>query len=268
MSTADEPEDLTRKQRREAAREERRALEAAQTAKAARQRRIIQLGLALGAAVVVVVAAIVISSGGGGTTTSTSQPPTTAKPQVNALIAGIPQSGTTLGNPNAPVTMDYYGDLECPICQEFTLQTFPTVVADLVRTGKMKVVYRSLQTATQDPNVFQQQQVAAYAAGQQNLAWYYIETFYHEQGKEDSGYVNTAYLDNLAQQVPGLNLAKWQAAQNDASIAAQVKADEQKAASLGFNSTPTLVLSGPAGTKGTVGFVPYSTIQQLYQGVA
>ncbi len=266
MSTADEPEDLTRKQRREAARDERRALEAAESAKAARQRRLIQLGLALGAAVVVVVVAIVISSGG--STPPSAQPLPKAKAQVTSLIAGIPQSGTTLGNPNAPVTMDYYGDLECPICKDFTLNTFPTVVTNLVRTGKMKVVYRSLQTATQDPNVFQQQQVAAYAAGQQNLAWNYIELFYHEQGAEGSGYVNTAYLDGLAAHVPGLNTANWQAAQNNAAIAAQVKADEQKAASLGFNSTPTLVLSGPAGTKGTVGFVPYSTIQQLYQGVA
>ena len=42
----------------------------------------------------------------------------------------------------------------------------------------------------------------------------------------------------------------------------------QKAASLGFNSTPTLVLSGPHGTKGAVGAQPYSLIQQLYQAVA
>ena len=271
MSTAEGPDDLTRKQRREAAREERKALEAAQMAKAARQRRLIGLVLALGAAAVIVIVAIVISSSGSSsssTATGIASTPSAVVSPVTALIGNIPQSGTTLGNPNAPVTMDYYGDLECPICQEFSLQTLPTVITNLVKSGKMKVTYRSLQTATQDANIFQQQQVAAYAAGQQNKAWYYIELFYHEQGKEDSGYVNTAYLDKLAAQVPGLNLASWQAAQNDATLASAVKADEAKASSLGFNSTPTLVLTGPNGTKGTVGFVPYSTIQQLYQSVA
>ncbi len=273
MTAADEPEDLTRKQRREAAREQRRELEAAQTAKAARQRRLMLLGGALGAAIVIVVVAIVISSSGSGTKTETGIPKSTTAQsgvvsQVSSLIGGIPQTATTLGNPSAPVTMEYYGDLECPICQEFTLQTLPTIVTDLVRTGKLKIEYRSLETATQDPNVFQLQQVAAYAAGQQNKAWYYIEIFYHEQGKEDSNYVNTAYLDQIASQVPGMNLADWSAAQSDATLASQVKSDEQTASSLGFNSTPTLVLTGPHGTKGTVGFVPYSTIQQLYQSVA
>ncbi len=273
MTTAEGPEDLTRKQRREAAREERKALEAAQAAKAQRQRRLIQLGGALVAAVIIVVALIVISSSGSGTKTETGL--ATSKAAQNAtvtpitsLIGNIPQSGATLGNPNAPVTLDYYGDLECPICQEFSLQTLPTVITDLVATGKVKINYRSLQTATQDPNVFQTQQVAALAAGQQNKAWYYIELFYHEQGKEDSGYVNEAYLDNLARQVPGLNLTTWQAARNNPALAAQVKSDEQKAGSLGFNSTPTLVMTGPHGTKGAVGAVGYTTMQQLYQAVA
>ncbi len=273
MTTADGPEDLTRKQRREAAREQRKALEAAQSAKAARQRRLMLLGGALGAAVVIVVVAIIVSSSGSGTKTETGIPKSTTAQsgvvnQISSLIGNVPQSGTTLGSPTAPVTLQYYGDLECPICQEFSLQTLPTVITDLVRTGKLKIQYRSLETATQSPTTFQQQQVAAYAAGQQNKGWYYIELFYNEQGKEDSGYVNTAYLDKLAAQVPGLNLANWQSAQSSSALAAQVKSDETTATSLGFNSTPTLVLTGPHGTKGTVGFVPYSTIQQLYQAVA
>lgn len=267
MSTAEGPDDLTRKQRREAAREERKALEAAQSAKAARQRRLLLLGGALGAAVIVIVVLIVVSSSGSKSATSTPASPTLTK-QINALISTVPQNDMTLGSPTAPVTLNYYGDLECPICQEFSLQTLPAVITNLVDTGKLKITYRDLQTATQSPTVFQQQQVAAAAAGKQNKAWYYIEFFYHEQGKEDSGYVNTAYLDKIASQVPGLNLAAWQAAQNDPALAAQVKSNQTTAASLGFNSTPTLVASGPKGQKGVVGFVPYSTIQSLVQSVS
>src|SRR5271156_809723 len=35
--------------------------------------------------------------------------------QVTALLSGIPQRGTVLGDPRAPVTLTYFGDLECPI---------------------------------------------------------------------------------------------------------------------------------------------------------
>ena len=56
-------------------------------------------------------------------------------------------------------------------------------------TGKLKIEYRSLETATREPEVFKTQQVAALAAGQQNKLWHFIELFYHEQGEEGSGYV-------------------------------------------------------------------------------
>ena len=107
------------------------------------------------------------------------------------------------------MTLQYFGDLECPICKEFTLGALPTVIQKWVRTGKVKIEYRSLETATREPEVFKTQQVAALAAGKQNKMWNFIETFYHEQGEEDSGYVNESYLQGLAQQVPGLNLATW-----------------------------------------------------------
>ena len=108
-----------------------------------------------------------------------------------------------LGNPNAPVTLQYFGDLECPICKDFTLGALPPIIQKWVRTGKVKIEYRSLETATREPEVFKTQQVAALAAGKQNKMWNYLETFYHEQGEEGSGYVTESYLQGLAQQVPG-----------------------------------------------------------------
>ena len=109
--------------------------------------------------------------------------------------------------------MTYYGDYECPVCQAFTLDGgFNQLVSKDVRPGKVKVVYKSFCTATCDgpnQNSFTVQQVAGLAAGEQKMFWQYTELFYHEQGQEDSGYVNAAYFDGLAQQVPGLNYAAW-----------------------------------------------------------
>ena len=74
-----------------------------------------------------VIAIILVATGSG-----KSKPPTvnqpaakTPPPKSISLLQGIPQNGITLGNPNAPVTMKYFGDLECPICKEFTLGALP-----------------------------------------------------------------------------------------------------------------------------------------------
>ena len=129
---------------------------------------------------------------------------TQIKGQVSRLLSGIPQSGTTLGSSSAPVTMTYYGDLQCPICQQFTLAgAFPQLVANEVKSGKVKVVYRSFETATHDPHTFQTQQVAALAAGKQNRFWDFTELFYRQQGAEGTNYVTDSYLTGLARQISG-----------------------------------------------------------------
>jgi protein-disulfide isomerase len=190
---------------------------------------------------------------------------------VSSLLAGIPQSGARLGNPKAPVTMTYFGDLECPVCQAFTLSGgFPQLVAKDVRQGKVQVVYKAFETATHDPTVFKTQQVAALAAGMQNKFWNYTELFYHEQGTEDTSYVTESYLGGLARQIPGLNLTTWESDRNNGSLATQVLSDGQAGTTLGVTGTPTLVFTGPTGKSSSPSStIPsYSDLQQAIKQVS
>src|SRR5262249_58543254 len=123
---------------------------------------------------------------------------------VNSELAGIPQTGNELGSSSAKVTMDYYGDLECPVCKDFTLGALPQVISKQVRPGTLQIRYRSLETATRDPSTFATQQVAALAAGRQNRMWQYLEPFYREQGQEGTDYVNDSLLSTLTAQASGL----------------------------------------------------------------
>jgi protein-disulfide isomerase len=241
--------DPTRKQRREQARSERKALEAAAAAQTARRTRMIQLGGVIGV-VVVIVAVILIATSGGGKSGGLPQSHTQRNKEVAAvtsLIGGIHQSGNSLGNPKAPVTLQYFGDLECPICKEFTLGALPAVIEKYVRKGQVRIEYHSLETATREPETFRTQQVAAYAAGKQNLAWDFIELFYHEQGQEDSGYATESYIQGLAQQVPGLNLPDWTAARSDAALLEEVTHDGQVANQEGFTGTPSFLIGKTGG---------------------
>jgi protein-disulfide isomerase len=257
----------SRAEQKAAAKAEREALERAHAA-AARRARTVRLGLGVLVALVVVVALVVISSSGGGKKASPKPSGVTAT-AVSALLVGIPQSGTTLGSPSAKVSVTEYGDLQCPICATFAQNAENNLITSDVRPGRVKLIYRSLQTATQDPTVFSSQQAAAYAAGAQSKAANFVELFYNEQGAEGSGYVTPSYLNGLAQQIPGLNYAQWLAASKAPTYAAAVAADEQTAAKAGFNSTPTIVVSGPKGTAQAItGAVDYATLEQAIRSVS
>ncbi len=264
----------SRTKQKEEARARRLAEERERAERARRDRRLRTIGGIVLAALIVVAALIFISSSGSkkaGIQTGTKANSTVAS--INQLLAGIPQSGARLGNPKAPVTMTYYGDYECPVCQAFTLEGgFPQLVSSDVRQGKVQVVYKSFCTATcngPNKNLFPTQQVAGLAAGQQNRFWQYTELFYHEQGTEDTAYVNEAYLQALAQQTTGLNLTKWQSDRNDASLTSQVASDQTQAHSIGVNGTPTLVFQGPKGQAAASQAVPtYAQLEQVIKQVA
>jgi len=257
----------SRAEQKAAAKAQREALERAHAA-AARRARLVRLVLGVSVAVVVVVVLIVISSSGGGKKASPKPSGATAT-AVTALLIGIPQSGTTLGSPAAKVTVTEYGDLQCPNCADFAKAAETTLISSDVRSGRAKLVYRSLQTATQDPSVFATQQADAYAAGAQGRALNFIELFYEEQGAEGSGYVTPAYLDGLAKQIPGLDYAKWLAASTASTYSGAVRLDQQAAAHAGFNSTPTIVVSGPKGSAAPMsGNVDYQTIEQAIRSVS
>ena len=191
-----------------------------------------------------IVVAAGCGSSGGARKPNSSQPVNTAA-EVSSLLAGIPQHANVLGDPHAPVTVQYFGDLECPFCKRFTLGTLPLLIQRYVRTGKLKIEYLSLETATHEPEVFRTQQVAALAAGEQDRLWNFVDLFYHEQDEENSGYVTESYLQGLAQQIPGLNLVAWTAARGEARLQETLTGDARTAAGAGLDSTPTFRIAGP-----------------------
>lgn len=258
----------SRREQKAEARAARLAVERAEAERAQRMRRSRMLAGVLVVAIAIVGVAIAISSGGGSTvaTKPNSRAARAADRHVDQLLAGIPESGETLGKGTAPVTVTEYGDLECSVCDMLAAPpSFTTpegeagtgledeLIKQYVRGGEVKLVYRSLETASlsnPDPNAFRLQQAAADAAGIQGKAWYYIELFYNEQGTEGADYVTPSFLKGIAEQIPGLNLTKWRADLNLPSIRNELRSDEASGTAVdgGQPSTPTLVIRGPHGT--------------------
>jgi protein-disulfide isomerase len=138
------------------------------------------------AAAVVAAAAVASSSGG------QPPPPTVA---ASDLFRGIPERDGVLGDPDAPVTVTEYLDLQCPACAAAARETLPALVRDHVRTGEVKLDARTLQFLGPDS-----ERAARFAAGaaEQGRLWPFLEAFYSAQGPENSGYVTDEFLRSVA----------------------------------------------------------------------
>ena len=192
-----------------------------------------RLGLLAGLAIVAVLIAVVAAGNGSGTTKGGGTPAT-----VSAL-KGIPQSGITLGSPKAPVTMVEFADLQCPFCAEYQRNVFPTVLKKYVRTGKVRLELRLLRFIGPDSDRLAR---VAVAAGAQNRMWQFVELAYQRQGRENSGYATSSFINRLAADA---GLKKLDAG---ASAERQVSRNEQLARTLGIDSTPSFLVGKTGGT--------------------
>jgi protein-disulfide isomerase len=232
----------SRAEQKQQARERRLALEATAAQAAARKRNLTLLGAVLLAAVVIVGAAVLVSRNNGSKATSGTD--TQKSTQVAQLFAGVPAHGTVLGNPKAKFTLIEFADLQCPVCQRYTLDVLPSVIQRYVRTGKIKMDFK-LRTFI-GPDSVKAARVAA-AAAQQSRIWQFADLFYHQQGEENSGYVTPAFLKKIADGTPGLNASQALGQTTSAAAAKLINDDESLANTLGSNSTPNFYIRRGGG---------------------
>lgn len=204
---------------------------------------------ALGAAAVLVVVAIVVSSGSDGDNAS-SRPAVAQKTagaipgekESAAMLDGIAQRGLVLGNPDAPVKLVEFADLQCPICRAHVLQVLPLLVRDYVRPGKASIELRLLSFIGPDSVTAGR---AAVAASRQDKLWNFADVFYYNQGKENAGYVTPDFLKRIYQ-AAGVDAAQASAYAATSASEGPLDAADELADRYGVEGTPTF-LAGKAG---------------------
>lgn len=171
-----------------------------------------------------------------------------------ALLEGIPQHGEVLGYRSAPVTLQFFGDLQCKESRQAMLGPVPELIRRFVRSGKLKIRFRSDETDTKGAGgwlEFREQQSAALAAGKQGKLWNFIDVFYREQGPEFTGYVNQAFLEGIARQA-GLDMERWAEDRGKPwKWVGRIEADERLHEARRLQSTPSFLI-GPTGGRARV----------------
>ena len=132
-------------------------------------------------------------------------------------------------------------DLQCPYCAKFDREVLPAVIERFVRTGRLRLELRPLRRlGPQSASAG----AAVVAAGMQDRMWEFADLFYRNQGRENSGYVNAAFLRRLAVAVPGLDAVKLR---RDLVAAREtLVANERSAQTARIYGTPNFRL-GPTG---------------------
>ena len=144
-----------------------------------------------------------------------------------------------------------FEDLQCPICKRYTDDAFPAIVNEYVRTGRLKIDFRGL--AFLGPDSLKALKIAL-AAGLQNKLWQVVGLFYENQGAENSGWVSDPLIDQILDQVPGLDAAKVKVDAKSAKVANQIAAVQAEATKLQVQGTPWFYLA--VGFNPPVNFQP------------
>ena len=231
---------MSGKQDREQRREERLQAESKVDTQD-RRKKLLQVGAgAAFLAVVVVVVAIVAASSGGDDGGDASNIKDAAL--VDKELGGLEQSGLVLGDPNAPVELIEFGDLQCPVCKAASEEALPPLFEGAVAEGKAKISFRNFVIISEES---EPAAAGAVAAGEQGRGWNFLEVFYRNQGQEASGYVTDEFLTSVAEAAGVPDIAKWNEDRNSAKVKNQVKKDHQEAISIGLEGTPTFMVKGP-----------------------
>ena len=68
-----------------------------------------------------------------------------APPTIAVDIAKVSQEGAPfIGDAKAPVAMAYWYDYQCPFCRENEVKVMPRLIADYVKPGKLKILFKDL----------------------------------------------------------------------------------------------------------------------------
>ncbi|MEX2447648.1 MAG: thioredoxin domain-containing protein [Solirubrobacterales bacterium] len=220
-----------------------------------RRKRLLQIGSAAAflAIVAVAVAVVITQSQSDGGDTELERVAT-----VDRELRGIPQSGLTLGEESADVTLVEFGDLQCPACKGYAEGIVPELIASKVRDGEAKIEFRNFAILGEESVTAG---AAAVAAGQQGRGWNFVALFYRNQGLEGSGYVSDEFLTAIARGAGVPDIARWNKDREDqASSLREVQRSTEEAEGLGLTGTPSFAVSGPGsdgfealGTPGDAG---------------
>jgi len=148
-----------------------------------------------------------------------------------------------IGSSDAPLTLVYWLDFQCPFCKRFDLQTLPLLVSRYVNTGKMKIVFKDFQFLGPDSEtggLFERAIWELYP--DKYFEWH--QAMFEAQDEEGAGFGSRESIVALIKKIGGMDTNKILSLidQNIEEYKAEMAQDQQEGFQYGVQGTPGFVI--------------------------
>ena len=148
--------------------------------------------------------------------------------------------GRSMGNPDAPVVLEEFGDFQCPHCKTWFEDVEPLIVENYVESGDVYFVYRNF------PILGPESLSAANAsmcAADQNGFWEYHDILFVNQAGSNTGNFSDGRLVAFAESA-GLDTEAFESCLAENRFQNEVEDDFSTGQQSGITGTPGILLNG------------------------
>jgi len=163
------------------------------------------------------------------------------------------------GDKNAPVTLAYWFDFQCPFCQRFDLNTLSALNEQYVKTGKLKVVFKDFQFLGPDSTSAGLAAHAVWEISPENyFKWH--QAMFEKQDAENGGWGTKQDIIALTKTIPGIDANKVSQLMEEkkTEYGQEMDSDKTEADKFGISGTPGFII----GKQLIVGAQPISAFVQ------
>jgi protein-disulfide isomerase len=186
----------------------------------------------------VIVIVVALATFGGGTMLYRARRPQVKNiPESQSVRARSDTSAHVRGNPAAAVTLEEFGDFQCPPCGQFA-----GFAEELLREydSRLRVVFRNFPLPAHEHA--REAAVAAEAAGFQGKFWEMHDTLYREQAAWSKAPNARELFESYAGTL-GLNMDRFEKDMDSDKARERVDSDHALGDFLGVKVTPTLFIN-------------------------
>ena len=170
------------------------------------------------------------------------------------------------GEVDAPVTIIVFGDYYCNHCATFSLRERPQIQAELVDSGKARLLfYDFVLNPRPEAGTFLAAR-AARCAGKQGRFWDYHDRLYRSQltwGRETD---KLQAFQEFGEEI-GLDVGEFQSCLNSDEFAEEVTANTELAHALGLSGTPAVLVGTEGGMSRRLGNYSFASIRDAVEEI-
>jgi protein-disulfide isomerase len=181
-----------------------------------------------------------------------------------SLLRPVGLTDRTLGNPEAPVVIIEYSDIDCAYCKGFQ-ETVAQIVADYAATGDVLLVYRHFPIIETHPSAALHAEAAECAGniGGNEAFFRFIDAL--QQEAPGNREFNPSGYPRIVRAL-GLDLDAFTACTEGSEFETKVASDYDNALAAGAAGTPyTVILAQGAAAVPISGAIPYIAMKELVE---